>query len=238
VRNGTFVYFNQKLSIFEFVAPSLTIAHKVVGEAEILDVSFSSTSSAYLYITSDKVTVNTHPSNKLIFGTSAPAGSVFRAAQFVRGADGDTVYVCVNARNRKRGDIYVYDSEGSVINSKKVSDKVIVSFTTSRFVHLPNSIYRCGDYLAVATQDLKIIILEARALATVATFTGTHDFPITSLVFSADSERLISGSADGSVLVHVVPGIQSGGAWIWALLFAIVLVGVALWFESGENSFV
>jgi WD40 repeat protein len=87
----------------------------------------------------------------------------------------------------------------------------------------------------VATQDLKIVILETKGLGVVASYKGTHDFPITSLVFLNDSGGLVSGSADGSVLLHDVPGIRRSGYWIWALVFALIILLGFVFTEGGES---
>jgi hypothetical protein len=73
-------------------------------------------------------------------------------------------------------------------------------------------------------------------LGVVASYKGIHDFPITSLVFLNDSTRgLVSGSADGSVLLHDVPGIQRSGYWIWAFVFALIML-LGFVFTEGVES--
>jgi WD40 repeat protein len=77
------------------------------------------------------------------------------------------------------------------------------------------------------------MILETQRLATVVVYSGTHDFPITSLVFLGEGRELVSGSADGSVLVHKVPDIDGGGGWMYAVL--VLLIVLVLFLVSGGN---
>lgn len=112
---------------------------------------------------------------------------------------GDLLFSVANAASRKAAHILVLDSAGCIMRRARVAVKPIVSFAVAQ------------DYLAVATQDLSIIVLDAANLAQVAVFPSAHAFPITCLAFSRDEMRLMSGSADGTVLVHSVPEIKAGG---------------------------
>lgn len=202
--------------------PSLSLVHKtrLKGQEgrrnqEINDVSFTSTSSAYTACSPGLLVAHaSHPSHSPIFEIAAPEGYSFRAARFVSGGeDGDLLYAVANASSRKSSDILVYDGSGSVTLSRRgVASRPVVSFAVSR----------CGEYLALATQDLRVMVLESRGLSvcrllysdvsvqTLVVYANRHAFPITSLVFTNDSMSLISGSADGSVLVNTVPAIKAG----------------------------
>jgi hypothetical protein len=76
----------------------------------------------------------TRQANERVCEVKAPEGSVFRAGRFVRINDvKDLYYVVVNAKNRKKSEIFVYDNAMEKVRSVKVSDKIIVSLATSRY---------------------------------------------------------------------------------------------------------
>ncbi|KAF9509481.1 hypothetical protein BS47DRAFT_1301358 [Hydnum rufescens UP504] len=62
-----------------------------------------------------------------------------------------------------------------------------------------------GKLLAYGASDASVGVLDARTLAPLLTILKAHDFPPTALQFNPRSSLLVSGSADASVRVMVIP---------------------------------
>jgi len=80
-----------------------------------------------------------------------------------------------------------------------------------------------GKMLAFGSSNYTIGLLDSRTLAPLLSILKAHEFPPTTLRFSPDSSVLVSGSADNTVRIIVVPS-TFGSSW------KITLIGFALFF--------
>ncbi|GAA5931119.1 WD40 repeat domain-containing protein [Sporobolomyces koalae] len=162
----------------------------------------------------------------------------FRAAKFGRQGTASNLYTVVNAtpsstggggggKKRKRSDanknkksfVSLWDTNLWKLNkTRTVGMKPITSFDVSED----------GTLLAYGSSDLSIGILDATTLRPIMTILKAHDFPSTCLKFNPNGTLLVSGSADNSFRVIVVPGVdQRGGeskmTIVWITVFVLLL---------------
>lgn len=130
----------------------------------------------------------------------------FRVARFGRGpiyegARTHALYALLHApatRGSKARPSYVamWDTETWTLKgSRAVSQRPATALAVS-----PN-----GRWLAVGASDLHLTILRARTLQPLHQVRHAHDFPPTCLAFSPQSRVLVSGSADATVRMTVLP---------------------------------
>jgi len=85
-------------------------------------------------------------------------------------------------------------------------------------------ISKSGNLAAYGASDSSVGIVEARALSPLVTILKVHEFPPTTLQFNPSSTLLVSGSADASVRVIVVPTSFTSSTLPFFLLFIALLI--------------
>jgi len=84
-----------------------------------------------------------------------------------------------------------------------------------------------GKLAAYGASDSSVGIVDARTLAPLLTILKSHDFPPTALQFNPSSSLLVSGSADASVRVFVVPEAFTSSSTFLIMVMLALLVMVA-----------
>ncbi|KAG8952181.1 hypothetical protein FRC03_012227 [Tulasnella sp. 419] len=200
---------------------------------------------------SKKKTSSEKPSGSLVIqqklpvpalpGVASGVTSTFRSVRSVTTKDGDlistTVFGIINTtppRTASKGaarkafvcswEVQKNSSdapEWKLRKTRAISNKAVTVFDVSRN----------GKLLAFGSSDLSIGILDSRSLAPLLTILNAHEFPPTTLRFSPNGSKLISGSADNSIRIVEVPGtLGDEPSRIWAMMLYILLalLGVAL----------
>ncbi|PIA16740.1 WD40 repeat-like protein [Coemansia reversa NRRL 1564] len=192
--------------------PSLCRAFPYVEATdEINDVDFNESSAWLVAATDAELKVLSTKDGSLVKSiedphTSSGARAVFRFARFGRGKGtlrtgsqvkrSSLLYTVLNTRSRKGAYIVQWDT-----------DKW--TRTATRFAaHSPITTFALsynGELLAFATASLQIAICDAHSLKVLMRIKDAHTFAITALAFDKENRRLISGSADESCRVFVLP---------------------------------
>ncbi|KAF8528974.1 WD40 repeat-like protein [Hysterangium stoloniferum] len=145
----------------------------------------------------------------------------FRAARF-HPKEFNVLYTVMNASPRRKDPRstprYAYvckwdTSTWKMIKMRKIAEKSVTCFDISED----------GKMLAFGSSNYTIGLLDSQTLAPLLSILKAHEFPPTTLRFSPDSSVLVSGSADNTVRIIVVPS-TFGGSW------KIILIGLALLF--------
>ncbi|EFP88634.2 hypothetical protein PGT21_036494 [Puccinia graminis f. sp. tritici] len=141
--------------------------------------------------------------------TSANQNTSFRNVMYGRGINSKTVYTIVNHLpnkgdyGRKSNSIWPRSDQRKAVliswnlddgqqrRSKMISNKPVTSFDISS----------SGKLLAFSSSDLSIGILDASSLRSLLSILHAHEFPVTSIKFSPDEERVVSCSADMTIRV-------------------------------------
>ncbi|PWN46914.1 WD40 repeat-like protein [Violaceomyces palustris] len=167
----------------------------------------------------------------------------FRAARFGRGdASREKLFTVVNAApgggrgpkaKVRKSFVTAWDADSwDLIETRHVSDRPVTAFDVSAD----------GRLLAYGSSDLSIGVLDSRTLRPILKILHAHDFPPTCLRFSPSGETLVSGSADNTLRIIKIPSRQAQLDLIrtsslfqdrgrLAILLALVLVGLAYWFQ-------
>ncbi|KAJ1884738.1 hypothetical protein LPJ66_010461 [Kickxella alabastrina] len=204
---------NGTLSVIQY--PQLVPAFPFIEASdEINDVDFN-LSGKWLAVTTDKElkvisakdgsVVQTIDNPHTAKGTSA----VFRFAKFGRSKGSkeftalqtrielkDVLYTVLNTRSRKQAYIAMWDTnKWERLVTRPVCNSAITTFALSK----------SGRLLAFATASLQICICDAHTLRVLMRIHNAHGFAITVLAFDAEEKCLISGSADETCQVIVIP---------------------------------
>ncbi|KAJ2709595.1 hypothetical protein H4R19_004172 [Coemansia spiralis] len=198
--------------------PSLRPAFPFVDAVdEINDVSFDASGACLAAATDTELRILSAKDASLIKAiddphTAAGTRAVFRFARFsppaaaaaakegAKAAAGPTgvLYTVLNARTRKGAYIVKWDpASWTRTATRYAGSSPITAFALSR----------SGDLLAFATASLHLVICDARSLRVLERIRAAHGFAITALAFGAGDRHLISGSADESCHVYVLPAV-------------------------------
>ncbi|KAF8525358.1 WD40 repeat-like protein [Gautieria morchelliformis] len=164
--------------------------------------------------------------------TSPAQGLTFRAARF-HPIQPETMYTVLNASPpRVRGKpsprpayICMWDTNTwQMIKMRKVAEKGVTCFDVSAD----------GKLVAFGSSDYTIGVLDSQTLAPVLTILRAHDFPPTTLRFSPDASLLISGSADNTLRIIVVPkNFESSWTTIMIIMMTLLVLMLAIALKQG-----
>ncbi|KAF8592380.1 WD40 repeat-like protein [Ramaria rubella] len=150
-------------------------------------------------------------------------GMTFRAARF-HPINPEILYTVLNVSplrtpgktSQRHAYIYKWNTRTwQVIKLRKVAEKSVTCFDVSED----------GSLLAFGSSDLKLGILDSETLAPLLTILKAHDFPPTTLKFNPDATLLVSGSADNTVRIIVVPK-SFGSSWTTTLVIVMTLLAL------------
>ncbi|KAJ1725226.1 hypothetical protein LPJ53_000555 [Coemansia erecta] len=204
---------NGTLSVLSY--PQLTPAFPFIEAAdEVNDVDFSSSGKWLAVATDDELKVVSTKNGSLVQTidnphTTSGTQAVFRFARFghskgvLSGLNRQDVvdiknvlYTVMNTRTRKQAYIAIWDTQTwARLTTRPVCNSAITTFTMSRD----------GRLLAFATASLSIVVCDAHSLRVLLRIPAAHSFAITALAFDRDARYLVSGSADESCHVTVLP---------------------------------
>ncbi|KAJ1865085.1 hypothetical protein LPJ73_000109 [Coemansia sp. RSA 2703] len=205
---------NGTLAVLNY--PQLTHAFPFIEAAdEVNDLDFNSSGKWLTVATDDELKVVSTKNGSLVQTidnphTTSGTSAVFRFARFghskgvlsglnQQGTVVDiknVLYTVMNTRTRKQAYIAIWDTQTwTRLTTRPVCNSAITTFALSRD----------GKLLAFATASLSIVICDARTLRVLLRIPAAHSFAITALAFDRDTKYLISGSADESCQVTVLP---------------------------------
>ncbi|KAJ1654543.1 hypothetical protein IWQ61_005549 [Dispira simplex] len=223
-------------SLYLLKFPSLenVLAPMRSESGELLAASFNETGGQFAVITAKDVSVFTTRNGKGVQRIECPVykGNVpcrFRSGLYGRGPTKGFFYTVLNTINRDQ----------SLIAKWKTQSWETESFRAiSKFPIIAAAMHPHGAYLAVATTDNTIIIVDAHSLRILARTPDMHSFAITSLAFTADGRHLISGSIDNTCCVMPIPETfpRAKSYLIFALLGSTlaVLLAIVYYLQTSE----
>ncbi|KAJ2552486.1 hypothetical protein EV175_003291 [Coemansia sp. RSA 1933] len=195
--------------------PSLHPAFPFVDAAsEINDVCFSTNGKWLAASTNAELRIIASKTGSLVQTidnphTASGQPAVFRFARFgsavgkvrIRSAGPavrlkDVLYTVLNTKSRKQAYIAMWNTTSwTRIATRVVGNSAITTFAISSD----------GSLLAFATASLQIAICDARSLRVLTRIQNAHAFAITALAFDNHGKYLVSGSADETCHVFVIP---------------------------------
>ncbi|KAJ2162483.1 hypothetical protein GGF46_000614 [Coemansia sp. RSA 552] len=200
------------LAVLEY--PSLRPQFPFVDAVdEINDVDFSGDSAWVVAVTDAELKVLAVSDAGLVKSIEQPhtqgEDAVFRFARFGRGQGSimprggggavdvtSVLYTVLNTRSRKNAYIVQWDTKSwSRLATRLVASSAITTIAMSRD----------GSLMAFATASLQIAICDARSLKVLMRIPKAHGFAITALAFDRETRYLVSGSADETCRVFVLP---------------------------------
>ncbi|BGP19750.1 hypothetical protein JCM10213_004375 [Rhodosporidiobolus nylandii] len=177
----------------------------------------------------------------------------FRAAKFGRLSTSHNLYTIVNThpvppsslsqkqrkaferKTPKKAFVSLWDADSwRLVKTRTVSNRPVTGFEVSED----------GRRLAVGGSDLSLGVLDAETLRPITTILQAHAFPATCLRFNPAGTVLISGSADNSVRIVLVPSgspsssstTASSTATYAALLLTLLVLVLAVAVQTGYVS--
>ncbi|KAJ1956318.1 hypothetical protein IWQ62_005328 [Dispira parvispora] len=222
------------LHLLEFPSLENTMAPMRSENGELLAASFNETGGQFAVITAKDVSVFTTRNGKGVQRIECPVykNNVpcrFRSGLYGRGPTKGFYYTVLNTVNRDQ----------SLVAKWKTQSWETESFRAiSKFPIIAVAMHPHGAYLAVATTDNAVIIVDAHSLRILARTPDMHSFAITSLAFTSDGRHLISGSIDNTCCVMPIPETfpQLKPYFLFALLGSVlaVLLAIVYYLQTSE----
>ncbi|KAJ2787360.1 hypothetical protein GGI15_000785 [Coemansia interrupta] len=204
---------NGTLAVLSY--PLLTPAFPFIEASdEVNDVDFNSSGKWLAVATDDELKVVSTKDGSLVQTidnphTTSGTQAVFRFARFghskgvLSGLNRqdtmgikNVMYTVMNTRTRKQAYIAIWDTQTwTRLTTRPVCNSAITTFAMSRD----------GRLLAFATASLNIVVCDAHTLRVLLRIPAAHSFAITALAFDRETKYLVSGSADESCQVTVLP---------------------------------
>ncbi|KAJ1925351.1 hypothetical protein IWQ60_004614 [Tieghemiomyces parasiticus] len=208
--------------------PSLTNVFPVLKSesGEIMGADFSASGGQCAVATGKEVSVFSTRTGKGVQHIECPVyknkhACRFRTCLYGRGLTKDYFYTVVNTLDRDRSLVAKWSTRTWEMETFR---------TVSRFPIIAAAMHPDGQYLAVATTENTVYILDSHSFRTLAKSTGLHSFAITSLAFTSDGSYLISGSIDNTCGIVPIPDTfpESQMKKLIFILLAIIIVLVSV----------
>ncbi|KAI9088720.1 quinon protein alcohol dehydrogenase-like superfamily [Phlyctochytrium arcticum] len=189
---------------------------------EVVDADFDSAGKNIVSISPDKCYVTDATTGRTVWSIEKPVmhkttPGGFRACRYGKGTSAEFLFLIVNTKDRKNAYICKWQiSNWKLYRQRKIASKPVSAFALS------NS----GECAAYGLADFSVNILSTKNLQTFFRISSAHSFAITALEFSPNSQLLVSGSADTTLNITVVPPPPAGMPLVpvaLLVLFFIVL---------------
>ncbi|RKP36070.1 quinon protein alcohol dehydrogenase-like superfamily, partial [Dimargaris cristalligena] len=168
---------------------------------EIMSADFSQSGGQFAIVTPKDVSVFSTRTGKGVQHIECPvyknkSECRFRSCLYGRGPTEHFFYTIVNTLNRDRSLIAKWNTNTWETESFR---------SVSRFPIIAVAMHPSGNYLAVATTENAVYVLDAHSFQTMAKSADVHGFAITSLAFTSDGAHLVTGSIDTNCCIIPIP---------------------------------
>ncbi|KAI7876947.1 WD40 repeat-like protein [Lichtheimia hyalospora FSU 10163] len=154
----------------------------------------------------------------------------FRSCRYAKAPE-NKLYAAVNPISRGRGFLCAWDLSPNPQRRYPITKRAKTASVCRKSI-TSFSVSPSGDFLAYASTDLTIGVVDARLLRPVLVIKQAHGFAITSLCFSRDGKCLASAGADTQCRIMILPDLLRKESQVLSeSLFALLCV-MLLWLLS------
>ncbi|CAH6718607.1 hypothetical protein CLIB1444_01S10528 [[Candida] jaroonii] len=221
-------------SVISFFDPvELQLTSKFSSPDEIKDFNLSPDNKKLAYITSKKLEIVSTDTMEIIHSsTKTEANSIFKNLILtkIKYVNDDEFIITAN---KKKGVCVLKYKDGKVTKMNEFSNKIkgLVAFDFNT-----NS-----GLIAVAGNDFSLTILRLSDLKVLKTFPKLHEFALTSVSFSPNGTKLVTGSASNNVHVFKIPNNYSKGTSVLntlvnSVFYSLMLIILAIFIQSSYES--